>query len=138
MDFASRLDTLCNADLAPAVRKVLTEETHRLLNGQSINEFVSNAASQVAVNPSSSLPTRVAVAKALVATKTASIADACGVILDGGLNVPAASVETCNSAFETLVSFGNEAKSAQEKFEQLVREKFPIIKSLVQEEDGGL
>ncbi len=139
VEFALQVDSLCSLDLAPSVRTVLSEETQRLLDRQPINEFVSKAAANVANDPTCSLLTRAAVAKALVVTKTASVTDACSIIVDGGLNVRAASVETCQAALDTLNAFGDEAKTAQEKFELLVHEKFPlIVKSVEPMEDSGL
>jgi len=127
--FAKMLDEFTN-DCEPGVRTVLVEETPSLLNdSKSVTDFVKARAASVRADEATSLPVRVAVAKALVDTKTGSVQDACSIITEGNAvdtsrNV---TVETCRYALETLKSFGNEATSAIDAWVSAVKRRFPLL-----------
>jgi hypothetical protein len=128
VDFAGKMDSF--AEATDVVRTVMKAETPQLLGGQSVAEFVKAAASNVRDNARTDLPTRVAVAKALVKTKTSSVADASAVIVNGGISSTKVTVETCRDALNALKAFGNESDGAVKQWIADVQGRFPLISNL--------
>lgn len=126
--FAGKMDSF--AEATDVVRTVMKAETPQLLNGQSVAEFVKAAASTVRDHARTDLPTRIAVAKALVETKTNSVADASTVIVNGGISSTKVTVETCRDALSALKAFGNESDGAVKQWIADVKGCFPLISNL--------
>lgn len=124
VDFALKADTL-GGDNA-AVREVIKETTSTILGGSTVAKFVSLAADRAKKDPLTHLSSRVAVAKALVLTKTASASEAASVIVDGGLFGRGVTVTTCVDALAALTDFGDEAGDARTKWISQLSEKFPL------------
>jgi hypothetical protein len=129
VDFASKIDSF--AEATDVVRTVMKAETPLLLGGLSVAEFVKAAASNVRDNARMDLPTRIAVAKALVETKTSSVADASAIIVNGGISSTKVTVETCRDALSALKAFGNESDGAVKQWIADVQGCFPLITNLV-------
>jgi hypothetical protein len=128
VDFAGKMDSF--AEATDVVRTVMKAETPQLLGGQSVVEFVKAAASKVRDNARTELPTRVAIAKALVQIKTSSVADASAVIVNGGITSTKVTVETCRDALSSLKAFGNESDGAVKQWIADVQGRFPLIANL--------
>jgi hypothetical protein len=129
VDFAGKMDSFTEA--TDVVRVVMKEETPLLLGGQSVADFVKAAASSVRDNARTDLPTRVSVAKALVETKTSSVADASAVIVTGGISSTKATVENCRNALDALKAFGDEADGAVKQWIADVQGLFPLVSNFV-------
>jgi peptide alpha-N-acetyltransferase len=128
VDFAGKMDSF--AEATDVIRTVMKAETPQLLGGQLVAEFVKAAASNVRDNARTDLPTRLAVAKALVETKTSSVADASAVIVNGGISSTKVTVETCRDALKALKAFGNESDGAVKQWIADVQGRFPLISNL--------
>jgi hypothetical protein len=129
VDFAGKMDSF--AEATDVVRTVMKAETPQLLGGQSVAEFVKAAASNVRDNARTDLPMRIAVAKALVETKTSSVADASAVIINGGISSTKVTVETCRDALGAMKAFGKESDGAVKQWIADVQGRFPLISNLV-------
>jgi hypothetical protein len=129
VDFALKMDSF--ADATDVIRTVMQAETPQLLGGQSVSDFVKAAATNVRDNAGTDLPRRVSVAKALVESKTSSVADASAVIVNGGISSTKVTVETCRDALSALKAFGNESEGAVKQWIADVQGRFPIISNLV-------
>jgi len=132
VDFASKMKDC--GDLHSAVSTIIKEETPNLLGNKSVDQYLSAVADQVR-NEGACLSTRTAVAKALVDTKSGSVADASALILDGGIAARGVSVETCQTATSVLQSFGKDATSAATQWAAKVKERFPLLQEQLEEED---
>lgn len=125
VDFATKADSL-GGDNA-AVKEVIRSEIAALLNGATLSEFVSKAAGKVKTGHAS-LPFRVAVAKAQVQTKTASVSEAATFFVNGGLGGRGVNVSTCHDALAALQGFGKEADQAVTEWTEKVNVRFPLMK----------
>lgn len=125
VDFATKADTLKGDN--PVVQEVVESELAALLNGGSISDFVTSAVDHVKKNPLSDLSYRVAIAKAIVSTKTSGVADAASIVIDGGINGRGVTASSCHEALVTLKKFGNEADEAVTKWCETVKTKFPLM-----------
>ena len=121
-------------DQNPSVQRVLVGEFQSFLSGQCISAFVEQEAGRIKDDAQSSLANRVAIAKALVTTKAASVAEACSIVVDGGLNIRGLSVDSCRAALDCLTAFGDEAREPLARFELMVSEKFPLVRDWASEE----
>lgn len=74
----------------------------------------------------SSLPLRVALAKALADMKIGSIHDAALLITDGGMMAPMATIENCQTAKVALEELGNEALNEKLKWVKQTNERYPL------------
>lgn len=129
VDFSTRMNEM--GDLPGAVGTIIKEETPRLLENQPISHYLSACADKIRNGGSSAtLPIRSAVAKTLVETKSCSVADACALILDGGMSARGVTVESCRDAISVLKSFGDGAGSSTEQWIAQVKERFPLLQDL--------
>merc|ERR1712127_543257 len=110
---------------APA-EEVISSEFPNLMSGKSLADFVRSTAEGVRADESASLPMRVAVARAMLATGSKE-ADASSLILESELNVRCVTVETCREALKFVESLGGDSK---ERLMGLVVAKFPFSKDL--------
>lgn len=128
--FAGKVEDL-KAELPALVQTVLAEETSSILNGKSVADFVRERAAAVrdadAASAASSLPIRIAVAKGLVDAKSASVPDACSLILKGGLESREVTAGTCRDALASLKSFGADAEGAASQWAEAVKVRFPLL-----------
>ena len=126
VDFALKIDTSLKTNVA-AVQLVVSKELPKLLDGKSVDDFVKAARDKVLNDPLTTLPTRVAVAKALVSTKTSSVADAASLIVNGGLQGRGVFVESCRAALTALRGLGSEADDATSQWISDVKQRFPLL-----------
>jgi len=126
IDFAGKVGDF--KDLPPPVQQVLVEETPPLLNGKSAKEFVESVAASAKSDALTPLPTRVAIAKLLVDTKSGVAADACAIITDGGVNARNVTVESCRQAANVLKSIGD--ASVVDNWTASVKKRFPLLSEL--------
>ena len=106
------------------VKDVLSSVLPGLLDGKSTQDFVSSKAEAVRADKVTPLPLRIAVANAMVRTEVASAADAAKIILDGGIDSRAVSVETCREALVALRTFG--ASDGATKWLEITKARFPL------------
>jgi hypothetical protein len=125
VDFAGKMDGF--VETSDIVKAVIKEETPPLLGGQSVGDFVKAAASAIRNDAMADLPTRVAVAKALIETKTGPVTDACALIANGGISSKNATAATCHSALDALKAFGSDAASSTKQWITDVQGRFPMI-----------
>jgi peptide alpha-N-acetyltransferase len=109
---------------------VLTEEFPRLLRGETGQGFVIEAAKQIRCGKVVDLPYRVAIAEGLVQTGLEGADTAASLIVDGGLEIPGVSVDTCVSALEAMKKLGSTAKASVDKWIAVVQERFPALTDL--------
>jgi N-alpha-acetyltransferase 15/16, NatA auxiliary subunit len=129
VDFATKMSD--TGDLPGAVGAIIKEETPRLMENQSVGAFLIAASESIRKEGSTAcLPTRTAVAKALVEAKSGSVSDAATLIVDGGISARGVSVQTCQDALAALKAFGAGAASAAEKWMAQVKERFPLAQGL--------
>jgi N-alpha-acetyltransferase 15/16, NatA auxiliary subunit len=129
VDFATKMDY--TGDLPGAVGTIIKEETPRLMENQHVGAFLVAASANIRKEGSTaSLPTRTAVAKALVEAKSGSVSDAAALIVDGGISARGVSVQTCQDALAALKAFGAGAASAAENWVAQVKERFPLAQGL--------
>lgn len=126
VDFAGRVDKLNGA--SETVSIVVRAEFPVLLNGKSTDAFVNDALAAANKDTSTSLPMRVAIAKALVSTSPGSLDKATALILDGGTTCRAVSVESVKAAYDALGAFGDGAQSATDKWAAMAKARFPLLK----------
>jgi len=125
VDFSSKLNELRNG--SDVVSGVLEEEAAPLLNNQSVSDFVRGAMNQIKEGTTDSLDYRCAVAKALVGTKTGTVAEAVPLIVEGGLSCRNVKIDTCRQALDLLKSFGPEAADAAKQWIASVQARFPRL-----------
>ena len=109
---------------APAVKTVLTDGYADLLQKLSVPDFIKQAVEKVESNKRTSLPLRVAVAKALFSTNVSSVDAATALIVKGGLDGRDAGVESCRKALGVLKDF--KSKSVDE-WVSAVKHRYPRI-----------
>ena len=128
VDFALKVPVL--EGLSGPAKVVLSEEFPSLLKGQSIKDFVAGAAKQVRGGLAVSLLYRVAVAEALVKTELESASAAASLIVEGGLDVPGVTVESCASAMKSMEGLGPEANDPLKQWKAMVQGRFPVAADL--------
>jgi hypothetical protein len=126
VDFALKVDPSLKTDVA-AVQHVVNNGISKLLDGKSVGDFVKAARDKVSNDPLTSLPTRVAVARALVSTNSSSVAEAASLIVNGGLQGRGVSVESCRAALMALRELGSEADGATAQWIADVKARFPLL-----------
>ena len=129
VDFATKMKEF--GDLPSAVTTIIKEETPRLLEKKTVEQYLASVAESVKNSgASSNLATRTAVAKALVETKAGSVADASALILNGGISSKGATVVACQEASSVLKGFGASASSSTEKWISQVKERYPLLQDI--------
>jgi len=111
------------------VKDILENETKLLLSGRSIEEFTQEAYTSVKNNPLTGLSMRISVMKALLQTKTGTIADATSLILNGGMDGREVSVTQCRKVLTFLNTYGKDLDEARSIWIDKVKERFPLIKN---------
>ena len=125
VDYSQKLSSRNDKQNA-ASEEVISNEFPTLMNGESSSEFVKAAVDEVKSNPSSSLPMRVAVAKAMIATKVGSGADASSLVLDSKMEVMrCVTVESCREALAFMESIG---KGEKERLKMAIMIRYPFAK----------
>lgn len=109
---------------APAVKTVLTDGCADLLQRMLVTDYIKQAVEKVQANNGTSLPLRVAVAKALFSTNASSVDAAAALIVKGGLDGRNAGVESCRKALDVLKEF--KSKSVEEWI-TAVKQRYPRI-----------
>lgn len=128
IDFALKATTV--EGLPEPASVVLKEEFPNLLNGATVEEFVSKAAKNVRNDQVASLPYRVAVAEGLVKTRLEKAGTAASIIVEGGLDIPGVSVESCTDALKSIKGFGPESGHLVEKWVSMVHTRYPMMTDL--------
>lgn len=106
------------------VLSVVKSELPALLNNcTTVEEYVTAAAAKVP-STETSLPMRVAIAKAMVKTSKCSPSDAAKLILEGGIASRGVSVASCKEALETLKEIG----SGTDEWTKIVTGRLPLLK----------
>jgi hypothetical protein len=127
VDFGTKMEKSKSEDYPSVVKEVIDAELPALLgNHKVVADYVAGAASSVSAL--TSLPTRIAVAEALVLVGKASAADAAKVIIEGGIDGRSANVETCKAASAALKTLN--ASEACAKWDTIVKARFPLLKDL--------
>lgn len=129
VEFSQRM-TLRTVQGNAAAEHVRLSEFPKLMNNDTLVDFVKNTMNNVKSDLLSSLPMRIAVARAVLSTNLGSSAEAASLILSSNLNVRGVTVETCREALtfmESLETDGNESKNQMMK---LITTKFPFSKDL--------
>lgn len=121
IDFESKMSGF---SLSNELKILITEEAPALWENKSINTFILDAASAIKENPTTDLPMRTAVAKALIKSNSGSIGDACDIIIKGGINSKKVSFESCQVARSTLESFGDEATESVSVWIEIVQQVY--------------
>lgn len=75
-----------------------------------------------------SLPTRIAVAKALLMAEIGSPKDAAELVVSGGLDCREVSVDTCKKAFEFFRSLNEPTAMLVNDWMADVKARFPLVK----------
>jgi N-alpha-acetyltransferase 15/16, NatA auxiliary subunit len=112
-------------DESAVVKDVIKTEMDKLLNGKSLEAYVSDTAAS-AKNGSTSLPRRIGIALSLFRSNPKATEEAASIILDGGVDTEGVSVETCKSASDALTKIN--AQSAKKEWTSIVKAKFPLLK----------
>jgi hypothetical protein len=94
-----KLDSLTEP-LEPPVAAVLTAECSALLNGESLEAFVTALQSTVAPAAATTLSGRVDIARAVAVTQGAAVA--AQVVLSGGVSGRGVSAKSCAAALKVL------------------------------------
>lgn len=128
IDFSIRVPSL--QGLSEAAKTVLTEEFPKLLEGRSGEEFVTETTKQIRAGRVVDLPYRVAIAQGLVQTGLEGPDAAASLIVNGGLEIPGVSVETCLSALESMKKLGSSTKPYVDDWIAAVQQRFPALTDL--------
>jgi hypothetical protein len=123
IDFAKKLKDF--KDVSSPAQKVLAEEFPRLLEQQSVANFILNAATKIRENSLTDLPMRVAVVRAAVDTHTMPTQEAVSLILNGGMNCRKVTVENCKEALSLLKSLGNDFADSTQQWFDAFQKRFP-------------
>ena len=127
VDFSHKLATRTTKG-HPASEDVISSEFPKLMNSQSLTDYVKSALDMVQADSLSSLPMRTAVAKAIVSTNVGSKAQAISLILDSKLNARCVTVETCRDALKFIESLGKDGVSGRDQLMTQIMTKFPFAK----------
>jgi peptide alpha-N-acetyltransferase len=106
------------------VQSVIDSELSNLLENKSLSEFIANEAKRVKEDNTIGLGTRIAVSRALITCNAGSIADACSLIVDKGLDVPDTSLEKCKDAAAWLKEIGSDSKDAYQRWVTLAKSRY--------------
>jgi len=109
------------------VSEVISSESANLLGGKNLSEFISSEAAKAKADPLTALSMKIAIANAMVSSKTGSVADAASLIVDCGLDGRGVTAEICQAALKSLDTFGKEAVSAKETWAKNAEVRFPLI-----------
>mmetsp|Transcript_12430 Transcript_12430/g.15558 ORF Transcript_12430/g.15558 Transcript_12430/m.15558 type:complete len:906 (-) Transcript_12430:163-2880(-) len=131
VDFALKQQKNTSPNPNQTVQNVLQTTTATLLDNLSIETYVTSTATTIKSNPLSSLPARVAAAKALINTTTQqSVTVATALITQGGMDGREVSVDNCQKALEALKSFGEEAEGAVKEWIEMVKARYPLATNI--------
>ena len=125
VDFSQRLDSR-SSKCHDASEEIISVEFPKLMDGNSLSEFVKSALDRVKNDAESDLPMRTAVAKAVISTGVGSAPGSLSLILDSKLNCRCVNVDSCREALALIESVGG--KSGKGQFEALIVTKFPFLK----------
>jgi len=135
VDFSQKLSSRSlDSQGHAASQTVIASEFPKLMNENSLADFVTLAVEEIKADALSSLPMRIAVARAMLSTNVGSSSDATSLILDCKLNVRCVSVETCREAMQFMDSLGTKEEGGGEnnnnkgRMMQLIMAKFPFAK----------
>jgi len=106
--------------------KVILSEAASLLRELSLREFLSEARANVQNNPLTDLPTRVAVAEALITANIEPVESASQLILDGGMNGRQVTIDSCRDTLTFFVKLGEDALPVKKLWLAQVKERFPL------------
>jgi hypothetical protein len=124
VDFATKIEN--RKDVPAEVQRVTSTEFQKLLNHKPLSEFVAEAAGKAKQDKQTSLPLRVAIAEAIVKTKSDSLEAATNLVLNDGLDGRGVDVDACRSALTTLKGFGSESETSAKQWVEAVKCRFPI------------
>ena len=108
-----------------AVIEVFNNEKKTLLNGASLNEFVTTVWKELHSKPFSDLSLRTEVAKAMITYKVGSETDASNLIVENGLEVHGASLDACANALAFVKSLDGKETDA-EKFASCAKARYTL------------
>jgi hypothetical protein len=127
--FKRIIDFCQNVELAegalPAVEEVFTSERATLLEGKSLNDFVSDWCKKVGSASFGTLSLKMEVAKAMVSCTIGSATDASNLIITDGLEVHGVTLAACEETLVFLKSL-NGTESEAEKFAELAKGRYPL------------
>lgn len=114
-----------------AAEQVLSSEFPKLLNCDSLADFVQNAVNDLKADSLSSLPMRIAVARAMLSTNLGSSTEASSLILNSELKGRGVTIETCREALAFMESLGTaEGDEYKNQMMKLIMAKFPFAKDI--------
>lgn len=111
----------------PSSESVIAAEFPKLMNNQSLSDFVKSAWDAVKADPLSSLPMRTAVSKAMISAQVGKKEDALSLILDSKMAGRGVNIESCREALKFV---GSVDPGVKEQLQMLVVAKFPFVKDL--------
>lgn len=114
----------------PSSEKVISTEFPKLLNNLSLEEYIQSAFRTVKADPLSSLPLRIAVAKAMISADIGTSNDSLSLILDSKLAGRGVTINSCLEALQFIKSVGSDTAAREEQWKMLVTAKFPFVKDL--------
>lgn len=129
INFSLKLTAANTKDDSPsaAASGLIAEEFPMLMNGKSLVDFVKLNVEKVKADSLTSLPMRVAVARAMLSTEPSQVEAAAELVLSCKLNARGVSVENCREALKFMESLG-ESNKYMEKMMTLIMVKFPFAK----------
>ena len=128
IDFSHRVESL--QELSDSATAVLIEELPKRLKGESGVGFVTEAAKDIRRGKVVGLPYRVAIAEALVRRGLEGPEAAASLIVDGGLEIPGVSVDTCVAALESIKKLGCATQTWADQWIAIVQLRFPALTDL--------
>lgn len=126
VEFSQRM-TLRTSQGNASAEHVLLSEFPNLTNSDTLTGFVKMAVDTVKSDPLSSLPMRIAVARAVLCASLGSSADAASLILSSKLNVRGVTIESCREALAFMESLGTDGKY-KDQLTTLITTKFAFAK----------
>lgn len=106
---------------------MISSQFPKLINNQSLSDFIESAFDTAKADPLTSLPMRIAVSKAMISTQVRSKHDALSLILDSKLAGRDVTIESCRDAMQFVESV---EPATNEQLRMLVVAKFPFAKDL--------
>lgn len=130
VDFSQRLSNKSAGEGGAAASEEVISDFSKLMDGQSLSDFVNLSMDGVKNNPLSTLSMRVAVAKAMLSTNVGSSADAASLVLDSKLSVRGVTVESCQEAVAFMDSLdkAGEGGGNKERMMMLIMTKYTFAK----------
>jgi peptide alpha-N-acetyltransferase len=125
VDFSQRLESR-SSKCHDASEEIISKEFPKLMDGNSLSEFVKLAVDRVKNDTVSDLPMRTAVAKAILSSGFGRATDSVSLILDSKLKCRGVNVDSCREALKFIESVGDEGGESQLK--TLILTKFPFFK----------